>query len=70
MFTASAISRQPAKNGNLIFSHYITENSFSRSEVLSKSKNFVIFGEKLPTNEYEMSRSWHPRRERNLRVNS
>ena len=41
---------------------YITEKSFCRSQVSSKSKNYVILEEKLPTNEYELTRSWHPRR--------
>ena len=66
--TTAAIFRKLAKNDSLIFSYYITKNSISRSYVSSKSKNVVFLGEKEPMNEYEITRSWHPRNKRNLRV--
>ena len=48
--TAAEIFRELAKNDNWIFSRYITKNSISRSQVSSKSKNYIFLGEKGLTN--------------------
>ena len=48
--------------------HYILDHGDFQILGINKNKNYVFLGEKLSTNDNEITRNWHPRREYNLGV--